>query len=335
MPSASRARPTKAACAATVCAKSGGATRASEAWRVPGDRTAAPADRLQQRLPVGAGARVAVQEHDGLTGAGRSGLADRRPHAVDPQVVPAQPRGRRRPARARASQDACHDRRPQHVRRRLAHPHHGHERAGHPRVVLGRRPQAPQVGVDEAHRSRAVRLDLGQRQVRAHREAPRVVDRAARCAEEAAGEVVRAALQALAERDRLGRRHGHALTVGGVERADRVPAHQQAAREAAQALVAAPHAGREAMGGDVAERLGLRERLDDVRRGDGGGERGMALGVAGRAVRRAVATEREDPAPTLLGEQEQRARTAGDGADRARILSAPSAPGGSRRCRLA
>jgi hypothetical protein len=58
--------------------------------------------------------------------------------------------------------------------------------------------------------------------------------------------------------------------------------------------------------GDLVERLGRADRLGDIGRGDRGDERQPTVRVAWRAVRRAVAAERRDPAPAPLGEHEQR-----------------------------
>ena len=72
---------------------------------------------------------------------------------------------------------------------------------------------------------------------------------------------------------------------------------------------------------DLVQRLGGLERLEHVGRRDGGGKRGEALGVARRAVPGAVAAEPEDPATAFLGEQEQRARVAGTGADQHELVA--------------
>jgi len=199
-------------------------------------------------------------------------------------------------------------------------PDGGAERARDDGVPLGPCAQAAQVRVDRAHAQRPAAFDLRQREVGADRHLPGVVDRLGRCAEEAPRQLALAAFEALAQRDRLGRRDRHALAVGRVERADRVARHEQPAGEAAQALVAAPHARREAVRRDVVERLGGGDRVEHVRRRDRRGEGGEGVRIVRRAVRGAVAAEREDPAAALLCEQEQRARALGDGADQDQLV---------------
>ena len=257
-----------------------------------------------------------MQEDDGLARVARSRLAQRRAHVADPQLGAAHALDALAPRRGPwAAQDARDDGRAHDVRWRLAHPHHGDEGARDRGVVLGRRPQPAQVGVDGPHARRPAAVHLGQRQVGPDRQLPRVVDGGGGGAEEPAREVALPALQALAQRDRLGGGDCHSLPVGRVERADGVAADQQPLREPAQALVAAPRAGREAVRHDVVERLGRLDRRQHVGRRDRGGERREALGIARWAVRGAVAAERQDPAPAFLGEQEQRARVARPGAD--------------------
>ena len=76
-----------------------GRDRAAEPRRIPRDRAPLVADRGQQRLPVGARAGVAVQEHDRLARIGRSGLAQRRPHVARAQLRPPHVAFDERPAR--------------------------------------------------------------------------------------------------------------------------------------------------------------------------------------------------------------------------------------------
>ena len=156
--------------------------------------------------------------------------------------------------------------------------------------------------------------DVGQCEVGAGRDAPGVIDRGRCGGEEAPGEVALPVREAVAQRDRLGGGDGHALPVDRVERTQGIAAHEQPRREP-RALVAAARAGREGMRDDLIERLGGADRLGDIGRGDRGGERQPALGVGGRAVRRAVAAERRDPASVLLDEEEQRARQLRAGPD--------------------
>ena len=202
---------------------------------------------------------------------------------------------------------------------------------GDGRVVLGPRAQPAQIGVDEAHARRPRPRDLGQRQVGADRHLPGVIDGNARGAEEAAGEVALTALEAVAQRDRLGRGHRHSLPVRGVERADRVARDQQPRREAAQAVVAAADAGGEAMGRDLVERLGGLDRVEHVGRRDGGRKRSEPVGVARWTVHGPIAAEPEDPAPVLLGEQEQGARVTRPGADQHELVAVERIGGQGKR----
>ena len=94
-------------------------------------------------------------------------------------------------------------------------------------VVLGDRAQPAQVAVDGAHRQRSVPGHVRQRQVGAGGKPPGVIDGGLRGRQEPPREIALARCQAVAQRHRLGSRHGHALAVHGIERAQRVAAHQQ------------------------------------------------------------------------------------------------------------
>ena len=203
-----------------------------------------------------------MQEDDGLGGVRRSGLAQRGAYSADTQIAPAHAFDPLAPGEGpRAPRDAGGDRGAEHVRWAFDHANDRDESTGDGRVVLGPCTQPAQIGVDEAHTHGPRPLDLGQRQVGADRQLPGVIDGNARGAEEAAGQVALAVLEAVAQRHGLGGGHGHSLPVGGVERAHRVARDEQPRREAVQAVVAAADAGREAMGRDVVGRLGGLDRV--------------------------------------------------------------------------
>ena len=94
---------------------------------------------------------------------------------ADRAGAPLRPARSRR--RARAPRDAGGDRGAQHVRWAFDHADHRDEGTGDGRVVLGRRAQPAQIGVDEAHARGPRPRDLGQRQVGADRQLPGVIDR--------------------------------------------------------------------------------------------------------------------------------------------------------------
>jgi len=97
--------------------------RRAESRGVPRDRAPVPSDSRQQRLPVGARARVAVEEDDRLARTRGPGLAQRRADVADAQLRPPHAVGALLPRRRlRPAQHARGDRRAQHARRRLAHP---------------------------------------------------------------------------------------------------------------------------------------------------------------------------------------------------------------------
>ena len=338
IPSASSARPTNAACASIVCGKPR-RVRAAEARRVPRDRAATLADSGQQRLPVGARARVAVQEDDGLARARRAGLAQRRAHAADAQLAPAHPVRALVPRRRRGTaQDARGDRRRAAALAGCSSmPTTAMNAPGHDGVALGRRVQAAQVGVQRAHAQRAAarrpaaargrRRSTAARRGRSARAAARKNRRASPCSP---------LCQALAQRDRLGGGDRHALAVRRVERADRVAARQQARRGSGAA--ARSGAGRSRGSAWVA--ISSSGSAAAIASSTSGGATAAAnaanaVGIGRRAMLGAVAAEREDPAPALLREQEQGAWAVRDGADQDQLLGARARRAGSRRWRLA
>jgi hypothetical protein len=97
-----------------------------------------------------------------------------------------------------------------------------------------------------------------------------------------------------AQGERLQRGHAHALAVDRVEAGYRVAHHQQAVWVAVQPFVAVPDAGREAEGDRVVQRLGVADRLVDVRELEGPGEVQEAVGVGGWVVTQDAA-ERQHP----------------------------------------
>ena len=174
IPSASRAAPMNAPWLASVCGKSSALAGLAEARRVPGDGARARR-RRQQRLPVGARARVAVHEHDGLARAAgpASRTTVRMPSTAARCGCPLTSHATVPPA----TQHPADDRRPQQALRLLEHGHDVHERGRDHRVALGDRLEAPDVGVDRPQPRGPRALDLGQREVAADRHLPRVVDR--------------------------------------------------------------------------------------------------------------------------------------------------------------
>ena len=102
-----------------------------------------------------------------------------------------------------------------------------------------------------------------------------------------------AAGERVAQGGGLQRGRRHALGVGRVRAADRVADDEQPGREAAQPLVVAANVGRELVGGDVVEWLGVADRGEDVGCGAGLDEAGESFGVGWRVVS-AVPERRQD-----------------------------------------
>jgi hypothetical protein len=107
-----------------------------------------------------------------------------------------------------------------------------------------------------------------------------------------------------AQRQRLQRGDAHALAVDRVEAAHRITHHQQPVGEAAQPLVPVADARREAEGDRVVQRLGVADRLVDVREPKRPGEGEEAVGVGGWVVTQHAGQGHHPPA-TL--DQQQRA----------------------------
>jgi hypothetical protein len=99
-----------------------------------------------------------------------------------------------------------------------------------------------------------------------------------------------------AQDQRLDRGHAHTLPVDRVEAGYRVAYHQQPVWEAGQPLVVVPDAGREAEGDRVVERLGVVDRLVDVRESKRPGEGEKPVGVGGWVITQDAGQRQHPPA---------------------------------------
>src|SRR5882757_10189453 len=116
-----------------------------------------------------------------------------------------------------AEQDASNDAGAKQPRRWIEQRGDSEELLGERRVAFGGGEQSVEIGVGHPSRARKVSWYLRQGEICVHRESPGDVDRLRGGAEEPSGQIRVAFGEAVAQRDGLHRRDGHALAINGVE----------------------------------------------------------------------------------------------------------------------